>query len=130
MKRRLFLAIAMLLAVVCVWSNNQKKSSSKTIYYVVVGSFTSLEQAQQFNNNAPGDIVYGNIYKVNIKGKTTYRVCTNCYYSKAKAKKETKELYDYTGGVTNAWIWASKELALCVERGIGNNGEPYSLMPK
>ncbi len=127
--KRLALAIAMLLAVVCVWGNSQKKSSSTTIYYVVVGSFTSLEQAQQFNNNAPGDIVYGNIYKVKVKGKTTYRVCTNCYYSKAKAQKETKELYDYTGGVTNAWIWPCKGLALCVERGIGNNGEPHSIAP-
>lgn len=134
MKKRILISIAMLFAVVCVWAgNNQQKQNGRTIYYVVVGSFEDFNEAVSFNNNAPGDVVFGNIYSTKVNGRTVYRVCTGCFYSKAKAQAEVrsyKEEMRQWGRDGKAWIWANKGLARCVERGVGNDGSTFSVSPQ
>lgn len=135
MKKRILISIAMLLAVVCVWAgNNQQKQTSKTIYYVVVGSFEDFNEAVSFNNNGPLDTVFGNIYTTKVNGRTVYRVCTGCFYSKAKAQAEVRShkafIRQCWGQDGKAWIWANKGLAKCVERGVGNDGSTFSVAPR
>jgi len=135
MKKRIFISIAMLLAVVCVWAgNNQQRRSTQTIYYVVIGSFNSLQEAQDFNNNAPYDTVFGSIYTAKVNGRTVYRVCTDCFYSKQKAQTEVNNYKKWMNEAgrygAQAWIWSNRGLARCVERGMGNDGNYFSITPR
>lgn len=113
--------------------SSSKHSSTQTIYYVVVGSFSSLSEASTFANNAPCDTEWGNIYKATKDGKTLYRVCTGCYYSKAKAQQQVNEKTRFArewGLGIKPWIWANKGQAKCVERMIAADGSYYPTRPE
>jgi len=135
MKTTLFTLIMLLLSTTLVAQNAKRNQSNgnQTIYYVVVGSFDSLQKAKDFNNNGPADTVFGNVYKCTANGKTVYRVCSGCFYNKAKAQKEARELHDIykeIGWDVNAWVYPNKGLAVCVDRGQGGDGNYFSTKPE
>lgn len=101
-------------------SPRKAQKNSKTVYYVVMGSYSSLEGAKEATFNAP-DGLESPVYEAKVNGKTYYRICVSCYYSKAKAEAEVKFLKEYYGD--GFWIWPSKGLAKCVYCPYGLSGE-------
>lgn len=87
---------------------------SKKVYYVVAASFSSFEEAKKTADNL-SEVVFYCVYKVNVKGKTTYRLCCDCAYSRAVAQ----DFIDKYGNLTfndKLWIWESNGLGNCVYR--------------
>ena len=128
--KRLFQLLVLALVATCVClaadAKGKKASSYGTVYYVVVGSFDSLDEAHQFLYSC-ADWLAGPVYKAKANGKTVYRVSPNCYRSKKEAREHVEQLKQ---NGFSAWVWPSKGLADCVERGIGLDGEPYNLTPQ
>lgn len=94
---------------------------SKKVYYVVAASFSSFEEAKKTADNL-SEVVFYCVYKVNVKGKTTYRLCCDCAYSRAVAQ----DFIDKYGDMTfndKLWIWASNGLGNCVYRPESPAGE-------
>ena len=122
------LVLALVATCVCLSADAKEKKTSSygTVYYVVVGSFDSLDEAHQFLYSC-ADWLAGPVYKAKANGKTVYRVSPNCYRSKKEAQEHV-ELLKQNG--FSAWVWPSKGLANCVERGTGLNGEPNTLTPQ
>ncbi len=88
----------------------------KLVYYIVLGSYSSLQAAQGFNY-ACADGLESWIYKTTVNRKTVYRVCYSCHSTKAKAMQALKDMKDSPYGDTwfkGAWIWPSRGLAQCV----------------
>lgn len=118
----------------CQKGIRKEKGKSPTLYYVVVGSFSSLQEASYYNNNAPGDMEWGAVYKTTANGRTVYRVCQGCYRTKAKAQKEAHEasqfIKDMTGRSNGAWVWPSNTLPTCVEYARDEDGNPCAQYPR
>lgn len=108
-----------LICGVSVYANNKdvmvaEKSSSQKVYYVVLGSYNTLEGAQKFNYMCPDGMECW-IYKCTSKGKTVYRVCFSCFSTRQKAQAEINEWRSLGSHLfTNAWIWESEGLGNCV----------------
>ncbi|MCQ2289586.1 MAG: hypothetical protein MJZ74_10890 [Muribaculaceae bacterium] len=133
MKARLFTLLVLIMSMTMnpAFTAQSKGKSSKTIYYVVVGSFTDYNKAVFFANNAPCDVEHGNVYKTTVNGKTYYRVCDSCYYSKARAQKRAREIKNDTSFETiDAWVWANQGLAKCVCQVMGSDGTYWSTRPE
>lgn len=99
----------------------------QTVYYVVAGSYSTLEEAKQYNYSCP-DGLEGNIYSAKVNGKTVYRVCIGIYRRKADAQKYATSTHQYTG--KSYWVWTSKGLARLVERVNGSDGNPMPISPR
>lgn len=99
MKATLITLLMLLMSTSLFAQSRGQQKSSQTVYYVVVGSFESLQEARNYNNNGPFDVVCGSIYKATVNGKTVYRVCAGVFNSKAKAQKKVKEVN---------WIYTSQ----------------------
>ncbi len=108
MKRLLLL----FLIVMATMSANAQRGR-RTVYYLVNGSYSTLAEAKKAcNDNSQCEVVFlrrGPIYQARANGKTVYRMCSACFYSKQKAQ----ELANLQGG----WIWPSNGLAKCVYLG-------------
>ncbi|MBO4825630.1 MAG: hypothetical protein J5506_00125 [Prevotella sp.] len=109
-------------------STNVPEAKGRKVYYVVLGSFTDLAKAKQSTEVLP-DALDGNcIYRTTDKGKTIYRLCLDCYYSRDKAQKLAKSTKEFFG--RDVWVWESQGVAPCVYQGILPSGEPARMTPE
>lgn len=121
--RKIFLPLIFLVLMpVCrefVYANGNAgtiidNSSAQKVYYVVLGSFSTLESAHIYNNNLP-DGMESWIYKCTSNGKTVYRVCFSCFSTRQKAQEQINWFHSYdVSWFTDAWIWESDGLGNCV----------------
>ena len=103
------------------------QAGPKKVYYVVLGSFNSLQDAKKFNYNTP-DGLECNIYRVKVGRKTVYRACCNVFKTSKEAHETARQIQKYYS--INAWVWPSNGLATCVYHETGLNGEPLPLSPR
>lgn len=110
----------------CVWASDMDELAplkdcpkSTTLYYVVGGSYSSLENAKQHNTNCP-DGLEGSVLETTVKGKKAYRVALGCYRSKAEAQKSAREKNDLYG--TSFWVWPCKGRARVAHYGVSLRG--------
>lgn len=75
---------------------------NRTVYYVVMGSFTTLEEGRSTAFNYPDGFDQGSFYKTKVNGQTYYRYVISEYYSKADARREVDNFPYY-----DLWIWTS-----------------------
>lgn len=131
MKHFLKLSILAVLLVAVGFQRGEAKpprgshGGGRTVYYVVWGSFSTLEAAKESMAMVP-DGMEAPIYEGRANGRTVYRHCVGCYYSKRKAQ-EAINVFNSTYGHRDIWIWPSKGLAKCVYCPIGLSG--YRLTP-
>lgn len=90
------------------------KSNNRTIYYIVCGSYSSLNDAIKFCDQM-SEVVFYEVFEAKVKGKTVYRACCDCYYNLNDAKKDLEGIYSSFKS-DDWWIWPSKGLAKCVYR--------------
>jgi hypothetical protein len=119
MKRILRKTLPLLLLVVLmgvgsttIHAKTMKKM--RTVYYIVCGSYTSLNAAIK-QSEAMSEVVFYPVYKTKVNGKTVYRLCCECYYSREDAQKDLDGILSGFKG-DDWWIWPSKGLAKCVYR--------------
>ncbi len=114
-------ALSLVLLLLCVamgttvaQGKTKAKSKSRTIYYIVCGSYSSLQEASNFAEQM-SEVVFYEVFEAKANGKTVYRVCCDCYYNLDDAKKDLRGIYSNFGS-DDWWIWPSKGLAKCVYR--------------
>ncbi len=90
----------------------KSKKSQATIYYIVCGSYSSLDKAIK-QSEMMSEVVFYHVYKAKVNGKTVYRLCCQCYYKEADAKKDLDGIFAGFKG-DDWWIWPSKGRAKCV----------------
>ena len=96
---------------------------------MVVGTYQSLDEAKKAMIVQPDALDGSNVYRGKDKnGRTVFRMCPGCYYSRADAQEQVKALNEYLG--INSWIWESDGVAPCVYQGIGLSGEPSQIGPE
>ena len=92
-----------------------KISGLPKVYYVVLGSYGSLDSALTYNYQRPDGMECW-IYKCTAKGKTVYRLCDGCFSTLQKAQSAINDwssgLYGYL--FADAWIWKNDGLGNCV----------------
>lgn len=103
-------------------------NASRTVYYVVIGSYNSLDAVTKARYNMPDAIDCSPIFLGKKSGKNVYRMCTGVYYTREQAQREV-DLLKSTFGFT-PWIWKSNGQAQCVDRPIGNDGNPVRITPE
>jgi len=107
--------ILMAMVLTTAFSTQAKtRKNQRTVYYIVCGSYQSLSEAIEHADEM-SEVLFYNVYKASVKGRTTYRVCCQCYYSKADAQKDLDGILSSFKG-DDWWIWPSKGLAKCVYR--------------
>ena len=109
----LFLLAIMLGTSLDVQAKTNKKQS-RTVYYIVCGSYSSLDKAIKQSEQI-SEVLFYPVYKITANGKTVYRLCCQCYYNKADAEKDLEGILSGFKG-DDWWIWPSKGLAKCVYR--------------
>lgn len=94
----------------------QAKTAKKvrTVYYIVCGSYSSLNDAIK-QSEQMSEVVFYPVYQAKAGGKTVYRLCCECYYSREDAQKDLDGILSGFKG-EDWWIWPSKGLAKCVYR--------------
>lgn len=119
---KIFLLTFFALMSVCkggIYANSKdcsimENSSVQKVYYIVLGSYNTLESAQTYNYNC-SDGMECWIYKCTSKDKTVYRVCFDCFSTSQKAQIEINKWRSYgISWFTDAWIWESDGLGNCV----------------
>lgn len=86
------------------------------VYYVVLGSYESLDSALTYNYRRPDGMECW-IYKCTAKGKTVYRLCDGCFSTLQKAQSAINDWSSsslYGHWFTDAWIWKNDGLGNCV----------------
>ena len=91
------------------------------VYYVVIGSWETLDKAMGFYYSCPDAFDAAPIYRATADGKTVYRMCISCYHTRQKAQENANFTNEMMG--TQAWVWESDGLAECVYLPIGPSGE-------
>ncbi|MBQ3325288.1 MAG: hypothetical protein IJG81_10665 [Muribaculaceae bacterium] len=118
MKRflKLTLPVVMLAMILGMGLDAQAKGKKTTrmVYYIVCGSYSSLDQAIKFCEEM-SEVVFYEVFEAKANGKTVYRTCCACYYNIADAKKDLNGIYSSFGN-GDWWIWPSRGLAKCVYR--------------
>ena len=97
------------------------KKASRTVYYIVCGSYSSLDKAIK-QSEQMSEVMSYPVYQTTVKGKTVYRLCCQCYYSKADAQKDLDGFLSAFKS-DDWWIWSSKGLAKCVYRPYSQKGD-------
>ena len=113
-KRLLPLMLVALVSVMAAFTADAARRQAKKpqkVYYLVCGSYSSLEKAKEASENM-SEVLFYPVYKTTAKGKTVYRLCCECYYSKKKAQARAKELKDMV--FNEIWVWESNGLANCM----------------
>lgn len=95
----------------------KRTRSTRNVYYIVCGSYSSLDDAIRQSENM-SEVLFYPVYKAKVNGKTVYRLCCECYYNKADAEKDLNGILSGFKA-DDWWIWQSKGLAKCVY-------QPYS----
>lgn len=96
------------------------QGGGRTVYYVVMGSYNTLEAAKASLRDVP-DGFETPIYEAKANGRTVYRHCISCSYSKGKAQADARFVKDHY--LRDAWVWPSRGLAKCVYCPIGLSGD-------
>lgn len=109
----------MLLAMLLAMGNSttaQAKTMKKVrnVYYIVCGSYNTLDAAIK-QSEQMSEVLFYPVYKAKVNGKTVYRLCCECYYSREDAQKDLDGILSGFRG-DDWWIWQSKGLATCVYR--------------
>ena len=107
----------LLLALVLSFTFNaqaRSKKQARTVYYIVCGSYSSLDKAIK-QSEMMSEVVFYHVYKATVNGKAVYRLCCQCYYNESDAKKDLNGIFAGFKG-DDWWIWPSKGLAKCVYR--------------
>ena len=124
MQRRWLLTLVLLFSLSIINTYAQRRgrnNSRRTVYYVVCASFSSLSEAKKASDHGSQfdfNLHVGPIYQATANGKTVYRMCEGCYYSRQAAQN----FVDMYGG----WIWATNGLAKCVYLGRYDNYDDTS----
>lgn len=117
---------------VAVPQSTQQSSKTPTVYYVVIGSYSSLQNAIEARNSlmyrTPDWFPPPPIFSAVAKGKDVYRLCSGIFKRKDKAKEQVSSYKNNLG--INAWIWKNKGLATCVDRPIDYDGRPVDINPE
>ncbi len=106
-------------------NSSKPKTSGNTqqkVYYVVMGSWPTMEKAKKYYEYVPDALDMGRIYKTSVNGKPVYRMAIECYKNKQQAQKmvrNIKETFD-----RDVWIWESQGLGQCVYCPKGYDGNP------
>jgi len=108
----LLICLATLMMGVAFSAQAKSKKSQATIYYIVCGSYSSLDKAIK-QSEMMSEVVFYHVYKAKVNGKTVYRLCCQCYYKEADAKKDLDGIFAGFKG-DDWWIWPSKGRAKCV----------------
>ncbi|MBR5638967.1 MAG: SPOR domain-containing protein [Muribaculaceae bacterium] len=127
MRRFIKFSLPLLLLALMAFSATDAQAKTKprkqirTVYYIVCGSYSSLDQAIE-QSEQMSEVMFYPVYKTTVKGKTVYRLCCQCYYSKAHAEKDLK---GFLSGFKSDdwWIWQSKGFANCVYRPLSPKGD-------
>ena len=92
-----------------------KISELPKVYYVVLGSYESLDSALIYNYRRPDGMECW-IYKCTSKGKTVYRLCDGCFSTLQDAQSAISDWCSslYGHWFTDAWIWKNVGLGNCV----------------
>ncbi len=118
MKRFLRIGLPIILLSIMLGSSldvqAKTKKQQRTVYYIVCGSYSSLNEAIK-QSEQMSEVVFYPVYKTTVNGKAVYRLCCQCYYSKADAEKDLEGILSGFKG-DDWWIWPSKGLAKCVYR--------------
>ena len=123
--------LAIMLASAFSTQAKTTKKKNRTVYYIVCGSYDSLDNAIKFCNEM-SEVVFYLVYETKADGKIKYRVCCDCTATMSKAKKQLAFFKDFLGS-DDLWIWSSKGLAKCVyrpEAPIGDGSRIPILQPK
>ena len=99
----------------------KKKKQTRTVYYIVCGSHSTLNEAIKHSEQI-SEVMFYPVYKATANGKTVYRLCCQCYYSKADAEKDLEGFLSSFKG-DDWWIWSSKGLAKCEYRPLSPKGD-------
>lgn len=125
MRRSIKISLSLLLIALmafCAFDAQAKtKKQPRTVYYIVCGSYSSLDKAIKYSEEM-SEVMFYEVFKTTVKGKTVYRVCCDCYYSKDDAQKDLDGFYSGFKG-SDWWIWPSKGLAKCVYRPYSPKGD-------
>ena len=115
-KRYISLVLLVCVALGCAMGAKAKapKKKTRTVYYIVCGSYSSLDKAIKMSEQM-SEVVFYPVYETTVKGKTVYRLCCECYYNQADAQKDLNGILSGFKG-NDWWIWPSKGLAKCVYR--------------
>jgi len=106
------LLLIALMAFCALDAQAKTKKQNRTVYYIVCGSYSSLDKAIEHSEQM-SEVVFYLVYKTTVKGKTVYRLCCECYYNKADAQKDLNGIFSGFKS-DDWWIWPSKGLAKCV----------------
>ena len=114
-KNLLPLMLVVLVSVMAAFTADAARRTAKKtakVYYLVCGSYSSLDKAKEASEFM-SEVLFYPVYKTTVKGKTVYRLCCECYYSKKKAQARARELMgmNFSGSI---WVWESNGLAKCV----------------
>ena len=111
--------------------SEQQSSKAPTVYYVVIGSYSSLQNAIKARNDlmyiSPEWLSPPPIFSDVVKGKVVYRLCSGIFNRKDKAKKRASFVKGELG--IDAWIWKSNGLATCIDRPIDDGERPVDISP-
>ena len=86
---------------------------NRMVYMVVMGSYEHLDEAKKAAEAVMQDWLPHVVYKGTSNGKTVYRMCVSCYYSRQRAEGHIKELKPMIPGM-DFWVWESKGMPECV----------------
>lgn len=115
------LLLIALMAFCALDAQAKTKKQTRTVYYIVCGSYSSLNKAIEHSEQM-SEVLFYPVYKATVNGKTVYRVCCECYYNKADAEKDLDGFLSAFKG-DDWWIWPSKGLAKCVYRPYSPKGD-------
>ncbi|MBQ2554501.1 MAG: SPOR domain-containing protein, partial [Prevotella sp.] len=101
--------------------------SARKVYYVVIESYNDLRSAEDATRVMP-DALSPCIFKANEGGRTLYRLCDGCYYSRKDALEHASLIRQYLE--RDAWVWESNGTAVCVNQAVGLSGELVDISPK
>ncbi|MBR6179807.1 MAG: SPOR domain-containing protein [Prevotella sp.] len=111
--------------------SEQQSSKPPTVYYVVIGSYSSLQNAIKARNDlmyiSPEWLSPPPIFSDVAKGKVVYRLCSGIFNRKDKAKERESFVKGELG--IDAWIWKSNGLATCVDRPLDDDDRPVDINP-
>ena len=114
-KNLLPLMLVVLVSVMAAFTADAARRTAKKtakVYYLVCGSYSSLDKAKEASEFM-SEVLFYPVYKTTVKGKTVYRLCCECYYSKKKAQARARELMGMNFS-DSIWVWESNGLAKCV----------------
>lgn len=99
--------------------SNKKRIPAKghvsMCYYIVCGSYSSLEEAIKHCDEM-SEVVFYEVFEAMVEGKTVYRVCCDCYTNRDDAEKDLEGIYSSFKS-DDWWIWTKKNKpAKCVYR--------------